>query len=94
MIQELRHARFHKSDIDSRLRASWDAYTWDTKRIPAIATLYIWYVKLIQLGPRVITLTRLNHSLLDRDASLAFAMEVSTKRKTRSWLMIIYWDSS
>jgi len=49
MIQERGYARFHDSDIDARLKAIWDAYTWEI--IPdhqgPFHVLNIQYVKLI-----------------------------------------------
>jgi len=34
MIQEGGYARFHESDIDARLKAFWDDYTWEAVPAP------------------------------------------------------------
>jgi len=48
MIQEGGHARFNESDIDARVKAFWDAYTWEVvphSKIAARSVLDIRYVK-------------------------------------------------
>jgi len=50
MIQEGGSTRFQESEVDARLKALWDSYTWEVvpdSKAAAHAVLDIWYVELL-----------------------------------------------